>query len=78
VLTGANDDGALGLRRIADRGGYTIVQDPETAEGSAMPRAALRLVPRARVLPLERIASHLVTIAPLRPPAQHRTQVPYA
>ena len=33
VLTGANEDGALGLKRIADRGGYAIVQDPETAEG---------------------------------------------
>jgi len=76
VLTGANEDGALGLKRIADRGGYTIVQDPETAEGPMMPRAALRMVPRARVLPLERIASHLVTIAPRRPPAAHWLQAP--
>src|SRR5436190_14434874 len=28
VLTGANADGALGLRRIADRGGLALVQDP--------------------------------------------------
>ncbi len=74
VLTGANEDGSLGLKRIADRGGYTIVQDPETAEGPMMPRAALRTVPRARVLPLERIASHLVSIAPRRPPAPHSLQ----
>lgn len=72
VLTGANEDGALGLRRIADRGGYTIVQDPATAESPVMPRAALRLVPRARVVPLERIAGHLVTIAPPRPPVRGR------
>ena len=76
VLTGANEDGALGLKRISDRGGYTIVQDPETAEGPVMPRAALRMVPRARVLPLERIATHLVTIAPRRPPTPHRVQAP--
>jgi two-component system chemotaxis response regulator CheB len=76
VLTGANEDGALGLRRIADRGGYAIVQDPETAEGSTMPRAALRMVPRARVLPLERIASHLVAIAPTRPPTPRHVQAP--
>jgi two-component system chemotaxis response regulator CheB len=68
VLTGANEDGALGLKRIADRGGYAIVQDPETAEGQMMPRAAARTVPGARVIPLDRIATHLVAIAPLRPP----------
>jgi two-component system chemotaxis response regulator CheB len=76
VLTGANEDGALGLKRIADRGGYAIVQDPETAEGAAMPRAALRAVPRARVMPLERIASHLITLAPPRPPAEYRVRAP--
>jgi two-component system chemotaxis response regulator CheB len=72
VLTGANEDGALGLKRIADRGGYAIVQDPETAESPIMPRAALRLVPTARVVPLARIAGYLVTIAPPRPPAHGR------
>jgi two-component system, chemotaxis family, protein-glutamate methylesterase/glutaminase len=78
VLTGANEDGALGLKRIADRGGHAIVQDPDTAEGPMMPRAALRMVPRARVLPLERIAGHLVTIAPPRPPLQKWAQAPFA
>ena len=78
VLTGANEDGALGLKRIADRGGYAIVQDPETAEGAAMPRAALRTVPKARVVPLDRIASHLIAIAPPRPPAEHRVRAPLA
>jgi two-component system chemotaxis response regulator CheB len=72
VLTGANDDGAVGLRRIVDRGGYAIVQDPSTAESPVMPQAALRLVPEARVLPLERIAGHLIAIAPPRPPARER------
>jgi two-component system, chemotaxis family, protein-glutamate methylesterase/glutaminase len=55
VLTGANEDGAVGLRRVADRGGRAIVQDPETAESPVMPRAALAQVPGARVLPLEAI-----------------------
>lgn len=69
VLTGANEDGSLGLKRIADRGGHAIVQDPSTAESAVMPQSALRAVTRARVLPLSRIAGHLVTIAPPRPPA---------
>jgi two-component system chemotaxis response regulator CheB len=55
VLTGANSDGAEGLRLISDRGGLAVVQDPETAESPTMPRAAARAVPRARVMPLEEI-----------------------
>lgn len=76
VLTGANEDGALGLKRIADRGGYAIIQDPDTAEGPMMPRAALRAVPKARVIRLDRIASQLITIAPPRPPAEQRVRAP--
>lgn len=72
VLTGANEDGSLGLKRIADRGGYAIVQDPATAESPIMPQAAIRAVATARVLPLERMAGHLVTIAPRRPPTPTR------
>ncbi len=44
ILTGANKDGAHGLKAIADRGGYTIVQDPATADMPVMPEAALQLV----------------------------------
>jgi hypothetical protein len=43
-----------------------------------MPRAALRTVPKARVVPLDRIASHLIAIAPPRPPAEHRVRAPLA
>ena len=56
VLTGANADGADGLRRIASSGGMAVIQDPASAEVKAMPVAALRAVPTARVFPLERIA----------------------
>jgi two-component system chemotaxis response regulator CheB len=55
VLTGANSDGAEGLRLISDRGGLALVQDPVTAESPTMPRAAARAVPRARVMSLEEI-----------------------
>lgn len=62
VLTGANHDGARGLRRIADRGGVALVQDPLTAEVKVMPTAALRAVPEAEVLSLEGIAARLVAL----------------
>ena len=62
VLTGANDDGAVGLRHIVDRGGRAIVQDPNTAESRTMPEAAKLAVPEAEVLPLAEIAAHIVSI----------------
>jgi two-component system chemotaxis response regulator CheB len=62
VLTGANEDGSRGLRRVADRGGLAIVQDPETAESKLMPASALKSVPEALILPVEGIADHLATL----------------
>lgn len=41
VLSGADGDGALGIKRIKERGGLTIAQDPEEAEHQGMPRAAI-------------------------------------
>ncbi|HEX2207200.1 MAG TPA: chemotaxis protein CheB [Longimicrobium sp.] len=68
VLTGANADGARGLRRIADAGGHAVVQDPDTAEVRVMPRSAIKAVPEACVLPLEEIAGHLAAIRGRRVP----------
>ena len=59
VMTGANDDGSRGLKRIADRGGRAIVQDPATADSATMPAAALRLVPNADVVQLDDIGAFL-------------------
>jgi len=70
VLTGANDDGTRGLRRIVDNGGKAIVQDPDTAESKAMPAAAVKAVPEADVLPLEKIPARLVMLA-AQPKQQH-------
>jgi two-component system chemotaxis response regulator CheB len=63
VLTGANADGAVGLAKIAARGGVAIVQDPETAERREMPDAALWATPEARVMALEEIGPALVALA---------------
>jgi two-component system CheB/CheR fusion protein len=41
ILSGADGDGALGIKRIKERGGLTIAQDPDEAEHSAMPRTAI-------------------------------------
>lgn len=55
ILTGASRDGAAGLRRIKEKGGTTIVQDPETAEYPAMPLAALDEIRADYVLSIDRI-----------------------
>ena len=62
VLTGANADGAEGLRRISDRGGMALVQDPDSAESRSMPAAAVKAVPRARVMPLAGIIAYLASL----------------
>jgi two-component system, chemotaxis family, protein-glutamate methylesterase/glutaminase len=63
VLTGANADGAYGLKRVKRRGGATIVQDPETAEKREMPEAAIATGCADYVLPLEAIAPKLTELA---------------
>ncbi len=41
ILTGANTDGSEGLATIKKCGGYTIVQNPDTAIMSSMPNSAI-------------------------------------
>lgn len=41
LLSGANSDGAEGIRTIKESGGYTVVQKPEEASVSYMPEQAL-------------------------------------
>lgn len=59
IMSGANHDGAKGLKLIGDTGGRMIVQKPDTAFSSIMPQAALTACPEAQSLPLEHIAAYL-------------------
>jgi two-component system chemotaxis response regulator CheB len=62
VLTGANNDGAAGLRHIKERGGLAVVQDPRTAESTYMPQAALEAVPVDHVLSVPEIGQLFVKL----------------
>jgi two-component system, chemotaxis family, protein-glutamate methylesterase/glutaminase len=62
ILTGANDDGARGLETVRRAGGWTIVQQPETAQASLMTEAALKRGPVDGVLSLAQIARVLGTL----------------
>ncbi len=43
LLSGANADGVSGLKKIKNCGGFTIVQDPSTAEVGFMPEQAIQV-----------------------------------
>lgn len=59
VLSGANEDGASGLKAVVDAGGQAVVQAPETAEHRLMPAAALRATTPHAVASIQEIAGIL-------------------
>ena len=56
LLSGANADGAAGVAKIKEAGGFTIVQDPRSAEVDYMPQQALDQMQPDRVLSADDIA----------------------
>lgn len=62
ILTGASDDGTAGLRKIKEKGGLTIAQDPDTAEYTVMPLSAIREGIVDRILSLAEIGSFLAQL----------------
>jgi two-component system chemotaxis response regulator CheB len=63
VLTGMGEDGADGLKRIADAGGRTLAEDASTAVVFGMPNAAAQRGAVADLLPLDDLAAHLRLMA---------------
>lgn len=66
LLTGANNDGAAGLRYIKEKGGTVIVQDPHSAESPYMPSSALQEVQADLVLDLDGIGQWLTDLNMIR------------
>lgn len=62
VLTGRDSDGASGVQAIKKMGGTAIAQDEATSESFSMPSAAINTGTVDFVLPLNEIASALVTL----------------
>jgi two-component system chemotaxis response regulator CheB len=59
ILTGMGSDGAKGIKRIYEVGGFTIAQDEKTSTIFGMPRAAIELGCAREVLPVEEIGERL-------------------
>jgi len=62
ILTGANNDGSQGLKRIKNAGGIAIVQDPASAEVDGMPRAAIAATNVDYIVQLKEIPSLLLNL----------------
>jgi two-component system chemotaxis response regulator CheB len=62
ILTGANQDGAAGLKSVGDAGGLALIENPISAYAPPMPQAALEACPIAKTMSLEAIASRLVSL----------------
>jgi two-component system chemotaxis response regulator CheB len=62
LLSGANCDGTKGVRKIIERGGSVIVQHPDTAEYSFMPKSVTDQKLAAQVLQPHEITEYLHTL----------------
>jgi two-component system chemotaxis response regulator CheB len=62
VLSGSGSDGAMGVQAIKKMGGTVIAQDERTSPFHGMPGAAVQTGSVDFVLPLDEIASALVTL----------------
>lgn len=63
ILSGGDGDGAEGLKTIKGEGGLALVQTPETAVQSSMPRSSIAADHVDVVLPPKRLAVELERIA---------------
>lgn len=59
LLTGANKDGAKGIKEVHNKNGYTIVQDPKTCDVDMMTKSAMQLFNPDEVLSPEEIIDFL-------------------
>lgn len=62
ILTGANADGAKGLAKIKELGGFILVQSPEDAEVPVMPTAAIDIACPDAILTVTEIGRRICQI----------------
>ena len=63
ILSGAANDGTLGLRAILGAAGICMVQEPSTAKFDSMPRSAIAAGYATHILPVEQMPAMLQTVA---------------
>jgi two-component system CheB/CheR fusion protein len=79
ILSGGDSDGTIGIKRIKERGGLTIAQDPAEAQHDSMPRAAIATGMVDWVLPIQempgRWLAYLRNADRLKLPSDHDPKV---
>lgn len=62
ILSGANTDGALGLKRVKDNNGLTIVQDPQECPVRTMTESSIRICAVDHVFKTEEMINFLLKL----------------
>ena len=80
VMSGPGADGAIGIKRIKERGGLTVAQDPDESVDDGMPRAAIATGMVDWVLPAREMPQRLLSWFSLEPqlqlPPEHGAHLP--
>lgn len=62
ILTGMGKDGALGVRSIAEQGGFTMAQDEESSLIFGMPQEAIKTGCVKKIVSLDEVAQSLIEV----------------
>ncbi|ANQ49051.1 chemotaxis protein CheB [Flammeovirga yaeyamensis] len=62
LYSGANKDGAEGMKSVKDKGGYTIIQDPDESLMATMPQSAQAITDIDLCLESEKIKNFLLRL----------------
>jgi two-component system, chemotaxis family, protein-glutamate methylesterase/glutaminase len=62
ILSGANSDGAVGLQKVKEHNGLTIVQDPQECQVRTMTEAAMKLTKVDHVFTSDQIIKFLLKL----------------
>ncbi|MFN2329943.1 MAG: CheR family methyltransferase [Chromatocurvus sp.] len=67
ILSGTGSDGTLGIKKIKEAGGLTIVQEPNEADFDGMPQSAIATQLVDLVLPIDAMPGYLLRFAMTEP-----------
>jgi two-component system, chemotaxis family, CheB/CheR fusion protein len=66
ILSGAGSDGSTGVRAVKEAGGIILVQEPNEAEYSSMPRSAIATGVADFIMPVRDLAKRLVDLIKIK------------